>query len=310
MSDDLIETLVGAGLTGLASQLRSITKEEAENDYEKLSDIDCKDINQNSLVGNKAMDYFFFANRLRTKGMRGISFPEWLKTDEYKKPYYMSLIKKSMEAGNTLVKAKYGAFRLYSGSGTISAFKPIIARKLFCDYKPKTILDFSAGWGGRCLGAMSLDMNYIGFDTNTRLKSAYKGMIDLYPTDGTIKIIFQDSSKVDYSKYDYDMVFTSPPYFKKTRPTERYEGMPDYEDREDFNARFLFPVIENTYKHLKTGGVYALNVPIDMYEDVKTVLGVASKKIPLVLRPRGKTAKNFGGEYKEFIYVWRKGKVS
>jgi hypothetical protein len=106
------------------------------------------------------------------------------------------------------------------------------------------------------------------------------------------------------------MVFTSPPYFKKTKPTEKYEQMPEYADRDDFNERFLFPVIRNTYEHLKTGGVYALNIPIDMYEDVKTVLGATKEKIPLVLRPRGKTAKNFGSEYKEFIYVWRKGGAS
>jgi hypothetical protein len=306
MSDILIEHLVGAGLSGLASELRDISKEDAIDDYEKLRDTPCNKINQNSLVGNKAMDYFFFANRLRTKGIRGISFPEWLKTDEYKKPYYQRLIKKSMESGNSLIKAKYAAFRLYSGSGTISAFKPIIARSLYCRYDPTTILDFSAGWGGRCLAAMSLDKNYIGFDTNKTLRPAYAGMKKLYPTKGDIRIEFRDSSKVDYSKYDYDMVFTSPPYFKKTKPTEKYEQMPEYSDRDDFNERFLFPVVRNTYKNLKSGGVYCLNIPMDMYEDVKTVLGATREKIPLVLRPRGKTAKNFGGDYKEFIYVWRK----
>lgn len=303
MSDELIELLIGAGLSGLAAELRTISKDDAENDYNNLRNIDCKDINQKSLVGNKAMDYFFFANRLRTKATRNISFPEWLKTDEYKKPYYMKLIKSKIKEGRTTIKAKYGAFQLYSGS--ISAFKPIIAKKLFCDFNPKTILDFSAGFGGRCLGAMSLDINYIGFDTNTTLKIPYKKMIDLYPTKSNVKIIYKDSSKVDFSKYNYDMVFTSPPYFKKTKPTEKYEGMPDYKDREDFNARFLFPVIQNTFKHLKSGGIYALNVPIDMYEDIKTVLGVSSKKIPLLLSSRGKE-KKIGGEYKEFIYIWNK----
>jgi hypothetical protein len=306
MSDTLIELVAGAGLTGLAEQLRTITKEDAMSDYEKLRATPCTSIKQSGLAGNKAMDYFFFKHRLRTKTARGISFPEWLETPEYKKPYYQRFIEKSMAAGNSLLKAKYAAFRLYSGSGAISAFKPIVARALYCKYKPTTILDFSAGWGGRCLAAMSLDMNYIGFDTNKTLRSAYNGMKKMYPTEGKIQINFKDSSKVDYSRYEYDMVFTSPPYFKKTVPTERYENMPEYADREDFNKRFLFPVIEKTYRHLKNGGTYALNIPIDMYEDVKTVLGAASTKLPLALASRGKSEKRLGGGYKEFIYVWKK----
>ena len=303
--EDAIELLIGEGLSRLAGELRDLTLQIAKQDYEKLRTTKCNAINEASLVGNKAMDYFFFSHRLRTKTAKGISFPDWLKTDEYKKPYYQRFIKKATDRGISLIRAKYAAFRLYSGSGTISAFKPIIARKLYCKYNPTTILDFSAGWGGRCLAAMSLDKNYIGFDTNKTLKSAYAGMLKAFPTDGKISIHFQDSSKVDYSKYDYDMVFTSPPYFKKTKPTERYEKMPEYKDRDDFNERFLFPVVMNTYKHLKSGGTYALNIPIDMYDDVKKVLGKSNSKIPLKIASRSKETKQ-GGEYKEYIYVWKK----
>jgi DNA modification methylase len=150
---------------------------------------------------------------------------------------------------------------------------------------------------------MSLGINYIGFDTNTSLKTAYKNMINAYPHDGNVTIHFQDSAKVDYSRYTYDFVFTSPPYFQKTKPTEGYENMPEYEDRDDFNERFFFPVVRNTYKHLSRNGHYALNIPIDMYEDIKKVLGPADKKIPLYIQKR--YAGQEGG-YKEYIYVWNK----
>jgi hypothetical protein len=128
----------------------------------------------------------------------------------------------------------------------------------------------------------------------------------MYPHTGKVSIHFQDSSKVDYSKYDYDMVFTSPPYFVKTAPTERYENMPTYKDKEEFNERFFFPVVRNTWKHLKSGGTYALNIPIEMYDDIKPVLGTAEKKIQLHLPSRGKKEDRLGGGYKEYIYVWRK----
>lgn len=154
------------------------------------------------------------------------------------------------------------------------------------------------------LGAMATNTNYIGFDTNTNLRKAYADMIKAYPHDCKVSIHFQDSAKVDYSRYTYDMVFTSPPYFLKTKPTEAYEKMPHYTDRDDFNKRFFFPVVEKTWKHLQSGGHYCLNIPMDMYEDIKTILGPCSSK---TLLPKMKRAKGGGENYKEYIYVWNKG---
>jgi hypothetical protein len=293
--------LEGSGAVDLAKQLKPLTRQDALDDYEKLRDAECSSINLASKVGNKAMDYFFFKHRLETKAKTGKSFVDWLKGNPISSPSAKRLYKYNIDHGKSSIVAKYDVFRLYGGS--INAFKPVVARDLYCRYEPKTILDFSAGWGGRCLGAMSLDINYIGFDTNLSLKSAYKGLIDTYPHDCKVSIHFQDSAKVDYSKYDYDFVFTSPPYFQKTKPTEGYEHMPEYTDRDDFNERFFFPVVENTYKHLSRNGHYALNIPMDMYEDVKEVLGSADKKIPLYIQKR--YAGQEGG-YKEFIYVWTK----
>jgi len=301
---DLQHSLEGAGMKDIASKIKSITPQEAKEDYEKLRSIPCGEINPASLVGNKAMDIFFFKLRLATKTRGGISFYEWVKDNPIRSPSEKRLYKYELDAGKSPALALYDVFRLYRGS--VSAFKPIIARDLYCKYKPTTILDFSAGWGGRCLGAMSLDINYIGFDTNTSLKKAYERMIKTYPHDCKVQIHFQDSSKVDYSKYSYDFVFTSPPYYQKTRPTEGYANMPEYENRDDFNERFFFPVVRETMKHLANGGHYALNVPKDMYDDIKKVLGKADKKYPLYI------SKRFAGQeggYGEFIYVWKKKAV-
>lgn len=285
-------------------ELKHITEEEAVKDYEKLCKVQTD--NDRILTGNKAMDYFFFEYRIRTKTARGVSFPEWYKTDEHLKPYYTKLIGNKIVAGCNVIRAKYDAWRLYNGSGTISAFKPIIAKKLYKLYNPKTILDFCSGWGGRCLGAMALDKNYIGIDTNTSLKSAYDDMIDLYPTAGKIEMIYRDSAQINYADYVYDMVFTSPPYFTKSKPTEQYEGMPEYKNRDDFNERFLFPVIKNTYTNLQPRGVYALNLPTEMYLDIIPILGECNEKFPLTLSSRGKSEKRLGSKYQEYIYIWFK----
>jgi hypothetical protein len=300
----LEEHLFGAGLVELARKIKVIPKEMAMADYEKLRSIPCNEIKVSSLVGNKAMDYFFFAKRLDTKSKKGLSFEDFMKDATLrKKPYYRKLFDYNMRYGKNQYVAWYDVFRMYFGS--INAFKPIIAKELYCRYKPKTVLDFSAGWGGRCLGAMASDINYVGFDTNTDLRSAYEGMIKMYPHNSDIKINFQDSAKADFSKYTYDMVFTSPPYFMKTKPTEEYANMPQYTDRADFNAKFLHPVLRKAWSNLSSGGVMCLNVPKDMYPDCVEVLGKATTKHPLFIQNR------YGGQkrrYSEFIYVWKKGR--
>jgi DNA modification methylase len=122
---------------------------------------------------------------------------------------------------------------------------------------------------------------------------------------------FQDAAATDFSRFKYDMVFTSPPYFKTVRPIEGYAHMPHYADRADFNARFLFPVVRNTYSNLARGGTYALNIPDDMHDEIRAA-GILPPKLHakhrLFLQPRfAKGNPNHPDvQYKEHIYVWKK----
>jgi hypothetical protein len=230
------------------------------------------------------------------------SFIEMILEDDnfFNKPYVKKVIEYGVkEEGRPLIHAKYKSYCLYSG--TVSGFKPVIARNLYKRYKPTLILDPCAGWGGRALGAMSLNINYVGFDTNINLKPAYEKMKSLYPSDSLVDIYFKDSSRADFSQFSYDMVFTSPPYYVRSL-LEIYENMPYYENELDFNNSFLRPMVSNSWKHLKPNGVMALNVPLNAYKFIETILGECADKIPLYL------SKRKGGEniYKEFIYIWIK----
>ena len=296
--------LVGAGLHELAQKVRSLTKEDAMKDYENLKK-QRPGTNLMGRIGNRAMDYYFFEKRLDTGSKRGDNeaFPAFFARKGWNDaPSYKRLYKMGLDSGQSAERSAYSVFSLYWGA--INAFKPIVARMLYDKFNARTVLDFSAGWGGRALAAMSLDINYIGFDTNTDLRKPYEQMIKDFPHNSDVKVHFQDSSKVDYSKYDYDMVFTSPPYYLKTKPTEAYKNMPKYADRAEFNEKFLFPVVRKTYEHLKTGGHYCLNIPMDMYDDIISVLGRANSKI---LLPKISRAGSGKGSYKEYIYVWNKG---
>jgi hypothetical protein len=292
----------------IAAAIKDISLAQARADFAALKAIPCDDINQAAKVGNAAMDHYFFRHRLAAKSKRAVSYYDWIKTDWKRNEAELRLYRFNLAQGKTPEKARYGVFRLYYGA--IHGFKPLVAKWLYCTYQPRiAVLDFSAGWGGRCLGAMALGIPYIGIDTNKDLRPAYERMTKELDSD-TVTMRFQDAAATDFSRFKYDMVFTSPPYFKTVKPVEGYAHMPHYADRADFNARFLFPVIRSTYAHLARGGIYALNIPADMCDEIRAagILPSLLAKHRLFLQPRFAKGnpKHPDTQYEEYIYVWKK----
>jgi 16S rRNA G966 N2-methylase RsmD len=292
MDDDLYSRLLTHYTTGgkvtaekirIAKTVYNITEEQAQKDLDTFMK------KNNVMAGLKFLNYYFAPYRLDTKSKKKISFYEFYHDKALQsKPYVKRLLDKA---------APFQVFSLYFGS--ISQFKPSVAYDVYSKLKPTTILDISAGWGGRCLGAIKYGANYIGFDTNTELRKPYSQMLKAIPNKPNVKLIFKDSSKVDFSRYSYDMVFTSPPYFT----IEKYENMPTYDSFEGWVQVFLKPVVEKSYQHMKQGGKFCLNVPEKIYDECKKILGRASDdKIPLHMTKRQEGVIN----YHEYIYIWSK----
>jgi hypothetical protein len=299
----------------LVQRIRPIEKSAALKSYEELKAFDCSKPLSLTREGTKALDYFFFKHRLAAKTKKHISFLNILKnTKSYK---YLKNKTKKLKKYNQLTKKRtpdqqlqnqYGVFQLYYG--TINQFRPTIAKTLYCLLKPKVaILDFSSGWGGRCMAAMSLGIPYIGFDANKKLQSSYTKMVKLLEPSATVQMTFQPSETVDFSKYEYDLVFTSPPYFT----LEEYEGMPKYEKDRGFLDVFFLPVLRATWLNLKSGGHLALNMPKDMYDPVRRCLPKVWKKLKMPLMDRHAEGAALGKELEdgptkrfEYIYIWKK----
>jgi len=200
-------------------------------------------------------------------------------------------------------KWKY-IFNLYFSS--ISIFRPVMSMEVYCKFVPKIgVLDPTMGWGGRLVGACALDLpKYIGIDSNTNLDMPYREMSAFLQktTKTKIELFFQDALTVDYSKLDYDMVFTSPPYYN----IEVYSGMKE-KTKEEWNTGFYKPLFERTWKSMRSPGYYCLNIPSEVYDSACVpILGKSWKKI--LLKKRGRTQKNEeeGKGYEEYIYVWKK----
>jgi len=202
-------------------------------------------------------------------------------------------------------------FNLYFSSITI--FRPVMAMEVYCRFRPRiAVLDPTMGWGGRLVGACALDLpKYIGIDANPNLDPLYKKMcVFLQPRSSTkIELFFQDALTMDYSKFKYDMVFTSPPYYNieiYRKNNGRKSGKIQEKDievqktKEEWNETFYKPLFERTWAAMQSPGYYILNVPQEVYESsCISILGKSQKKIEL------KKQKRANG-YIEYIYVWIK----
>ncbi len=149
----------------------------------------------------------------------------------------------------------------------VANFRPTAARALYALYsKPgDTVVDFSAGFGGRLLGAMTLQRHYLGIDPAppqirglrqmaTALRSLSSATIELHEACAEEFLMSLTSRSVD-------LVFSSPPYFDVERysdeATQSYRRYPAYTL---WRESFLRVIIEESYRILRRGGVLIMNV--------------------------------------------------
>lgn len=306
----------------IAKQLKEHTEETALTDFDKLQKAVNKDlaaIKPLSPLGLKFIEYFVHIELLNTKSKHGISFFDFW----YNRDFYMSrdastlnLISSIKKNKPYLTDTKIGkqVFNLYYGG--ISIFRPTTAAKLYNQLKPQCILDFTMGWGGRLLGAYMLNVpKYIGIDSNVNLEEPYKKICQHLKKNSNssalheIDLRFQDALTIDYSAMDYDMVFTSPPYYNK----EIYGSKEaPYKTKEEWDEKFYKPIFRVTWDNLKKGGHYCLNIPQCIYEKIcvplfgEAVELIELKKYSRILPKRETKQFNVGQKYKEFIYIWKK----
>lgn len=298
----------------IAHTIRSYTALDIATDYQRLCAIGCdaKHTSIRNRVGNKVVDSFTFFERLNTVGKKGLSFYQlWKHRRAFAdKPYVRGFVRFSRKkvGEDNETKMWYNLYRFYFSS--INLFRPLVAMEYYCRYRPTCVLDFTMGWGGRLVGACAVEVpKYIGIDANAHLKGPYRDMRAFLIAQGTktqMDLRFEDALDVDYARLDYDMVFTSPPYYN----IEIYGGKPSrYQTKEEWDDQFYRPLFSKTYEHMKTGGHYGLNIPSDVYERVCVGLfGKATQRFLLKKMDKGtkKHAKTASKTYVEYVYVWKK----
>jgi len=160
------------------------------------------------------------------------------------------------------------AFDLVSG-GSIQNFKPMNARAVWeylCPVMFGRVLDFSSGYGGRMLGAMTSNMryHYTGIDPNTK---TYNGLVALGEMlnecnlGSGYEMNHMPSEDFDPEPGTYDAAFSSPPYFNlETYSDEDTQCMNRCNNLDAWFELYVEPTLKMIHKGLARESLYAVNI--------------------------------------------------
>ena len=304
----------------IANKIKCISETDMKNDHEKLKkmvmEANVVEFNERCRVGNNVVDFFTFRERLETRGKYNINFYDFIANiEEFKKKKFIQTMLTYYETTKNArgLKNEYIVLKeVYNICiSAINIFRPLIAVEVYQRFKPTRILDFSAGWGGRAVGAAVCSTAYIGLDINAGLRNAYNKMSAFLNSSASsassastnsseklINMVIADAVSFDYSTISpgYDMVFTSPPYYF----IEKYSHNESYASKDEMDQQFYIPVFSNTFKHLLPGGHFVLNINKEIYERVcLSLFGPAEQ----IMNCKKSSRQN---KYREMIYIWKK----
>lgn len=167
----------------------------------------------------------------------------------------------------------------------MTIFKPEIAKFIYQKYSDEgdTVYDYSIGWGGRLLGAMSCNRKYIGVDPLTSYDvekmANFFNFKNYQLIDGVSEEIFLGENTID-------LAFSSPPYYNlevySKDERQAYNRGEDY-----FYNIYWAGTLENIYKMLKPGKYFILNV-----KNYPKMLKMAQEKFELKEEVRLRTVRS------------------
>jgi len=190
---------------------------------------------------------------------------------------------------------------------SISMFKPTIAKFIYQKYSQEgdTVFDYSAGFGGRLLGAMSCNRKYIGVDPLTI--SSLNNMVEYFQFQN-VQLIDGESENVNLGESTIDFSFSSPPYydqeFYSKNLTQAYN-----KGREYFYDVYWKKTLENIKIMLKPNKYFGLNILnkyTQMIDMAKEQFGEPIEIVSLrTVRSHLTKNKNTGTEKYEPVFIFR-----
>lgn len=250
-----------------------ISEKALRKDLDNLLRFEAKQ-NTNNFYGNPFLYHFQFKNLLKCRREDSKKTIYDIHSDPEQWAKLLDNTRFRNRGGKTAAGNVYECFRINRGS--IVMFKATTAKYLYKKYNATHVLDPTAGWGGRMLGAWALNIDYTGIDTNIEMMPAYNQMINFLNNDATnfgnglfteiknsnLQMIWESCLNVDFSKIDYDFVLTSPPYIN----LEIYEHMDLWDSETLFYKNFFIPLWQKCMDNIKPNKFVCFNISPKMYE--------------------------------------------
>ena len=154
---------------------------------------------------------------------------------------------------------------LYTTWKECTQFKPSLAVSVIKFFKAKRVLDFSAGWGDRLAGAIAANVDrYTAYDPNTSLTQGHSAIISSYVAAdrrGDYTVTYTGFEGATVPHQDYDLVFTSPPFFD----FEIYTSLPGqsvdtYKSLNSWMVDFLFACLKKAWDALQINGHIVIHI--------------------------------------------------
>jgi hypothetical protein len=272
------------------------TEEKLKRDYKNLKTFPAT-TNPRKFCGNPTLYHYQFKNLLNCRrGNKGYTtLEEELNDPALKKKLWAETIQRNRRDKDPVPNATdvYECHRINRGS--IVPFKSSTAKYIYKKFNATNVLDPTAGWGGRLLGASSLGIRYSGIDTNINLKDGYDRMIkDLGITN--CDMYFEDCLSFPFECISPDLILTSPPYSN----LEMYECMEGWDSDDDFYKSFMIPLFQKIDD--ETDCPACINISPKMYKALITKYDVreCDEKIDL----RQQLGKQYKTKSQDYIYVW------
>jgi len=218
---------------------------------------------------NRLTDYFSEAARVRASVKGFVSpYDYWQKNKQFIKKKFGKDIHGQREY-------------LYEKTKEANLFKISATHTLLSYLKAHKVLDPSAGWGDRLLGAaftQSVEV-YHAVDPNTALVVPYNNMLKYLNLVGSddFRMVSADFLKVTIPDM-YDTVFTSPPFFDyEVYTNETSQSITGRDNLAIWVETFYTPYLTKAYEALVSGGRMCLYV-----SDTKSLKGFVSSTLNIM----------------------------
>jgi hypothetical protein len=292
--------------------------DEVFSEFQRLlesnPDIKSNEIYNNSSVGTYICKYFcnsfFQATEYDKNGNKKLHMIDLFDNDDIlKKLIYnrfgLGWFEEVNEAFNISPKMMIQGFRSMRLVNMTSMFKPDIAKYMCLKYSNhgELVYDYSAGFGGRMLGAASCGRRYLGVDPLTHYELT--NMIE-YLGLKNCEVLNECSEYFEGDENSIDLCYSSPPYYMQ----EVYS----VDDRQAYNKgkEYFYDIywdktLDNIRYMLKPGRIFGLNV-----KDQPIMVDMAKERFKLIDEIRLKTVrshlnkKNISAVKYEPIYIFVK----